>query len=62
MFISDASARITKEATDAIASFAKGDLMKAMLMGLKRFTKYPPVNVKEARRIIAAQRTAPGVQ
>jgi len=55
VLISDASSRITKEATDAIASFASGDLMKAMLMGLKRFTKYPPVNVKAARRKIAAQ-------
>jgi len=54
VFISDASSRINKEATDAIASFAKGDFMKAMLMGLKRFTKYPPVNVKVARRKIAS--------
>jgi alkylation response protein AidB-like acyl-CoA dehydrogenase len=49
----DASARINKWATDALCSFAEGDLLKTFLMGLKRFTKYPPVNVKESRRIIA---------
>jgi len=53
-FIADANARILKNATDALCSFAEGDLLKTMLMGLKRFTKYPPFNVKEARRKIAA--------
>jgi alkylation response protein AidB-like acyl-CoA dehydrogenase len=51
--ISDAQARINKEAADAIASFAEGDLLKTFMMGLKRFTKYPPVNVKACRRMIA---------
>jgi hypothetical protein len=27
--------------------------LRTFLMGLKRFTKYPPVNVKENRRIVA---------
>jgi alkylation response protein AidB-like acyl-CoA dehydrogenase len=54
VLISDANARISKEATDAIASFADGDLMKVMLMGLKRFNKYPPKNVKALRRKIAS--------
>jgi hypothetical protein len=36
-----------------LASFAEGDLLRTMLMGLKRFTKYPPQNVKKLRRIIA---------
>ena len=49
----DATSRIAKNATDAICSFAEGDLVKTFLMGLKRFTKYPPVNVKEKRRLIA---------
>lgn len=53
VFLSDATARISKNATDAICSFAEGDLLKTFLMGLKRFTKYPPVNVKEKRRHIA---------
>ncbi len=54
VFFSDATSRIHKNATDALTSFAEGDLLKTMLMGLKRFTKYPPVNVKSARRKIAA--------
>lgn len=53
VFLHDASARITKNATDALASFAEGDLLKTFLMGVKRFAKYPPVNVKEKRRLIA---------
>ncbi len=52
-FITDATARINKQATDALVSFAEGDLLKTFLMGLKRFTKYPPVNVKKMRRLIA---------
>ncbi|MCB0599173.1 MAG: acyl-CoA dehydrogenase family protein [Lewinellaceae bacterium] len=53
VFLSDATARILKNGTDALASFAEGDLLRIMLMGLKRFAKYPPVNVKQERRRIA---------
>ena len=53
VFLHDATARIQKNATDALASFAEGDLLKTFMMGLKRFTKYPPVNVREKRRLIA---------
>jgi hypothetical protein len=53
VFFHDASARMAKNATDALASFADGDLLKTFLMGLKRFTKYPPVNVKAKRRLVA---------
>ncbi len=61
VFLHDVTARMTKNATDALASFAEGDLLKTFLMGLKRFTKYPPVNVKEKRRLIAqALRKADG--
>ncbi len=52
-FITDATSRIHKQATDALVSFAEGDLLKTFLMGLKRFTKYHPVNVKKMRRLIA---------
>ncbi len=53
VFFHDVNGRIAKNATDALASFAEGDLLRTFMMGVKRFTKYPPVNVKEARRKIA---------
>jgi len=37
----------------AIYAFAEGDEMRMMLMGLKRFTKVEPFNLKEARRSVA---------
>lgn len=37
----------------AIMSFAEGDEQRLMLMGLKRFTKIDPYNLKEARRRVA---------
>jgi alkylation response protein AidB-like acyl-CoA dehydrogenase len=53
-FFMDATARLNKSATDALASFTEGDLLRTLLMGLKRFTKYPAVNVKNNRRLIAS--------
>ncbi|MCC5916275.1 MAG: acyl-CoA dehydrogenase family protein [Cryomorphaceae bacterium] len=39
---------------EAIYSFASGDEQRVMLMGLKRFIKYPsPINPKEIRDVIA---------
>jgi alkylation response protein AidB-like acyl-CoA dehydrogenase len=37
----------------AILSFADGDEQRLMLLGLKRFTKIDPYNLKEARRKVA---------
>ncbi|MCK5280811.1 MAG: acyl-CoA dehydrogenase, partial [Cyclobacteriaceae bacterium] len=37
----------------AIYAFADGDEMRMMLVGLKRFTKIEPFNLKEARRRVA---------
>ncbi len=54
VFIHDATSRIASAGTDALASFAEGDLLRTMLMGLKRFTKYPAQNVKALRRKIAS--------
>ncbi len=53
VFFTDATDRIQKNAKDALVSFAEGDLLKTLLMGLRRFGKYPPTNVKNARRLIA---------
>lgn len=38
---------------EAISSFAEGDELRLMLMGLKRFTKIDPYNLKDARRKVA---------
>lgn len=38
---------------EAIYAFAEGDELRVMLMGLKRFTKIDPLNLKEARRRVA---------
>jgi len=53
VYLHDATARISQNATDAVCSFTEGDLQKTFLMGIKRFAKYPPVNVKEKRRLVA---------
>ena len=37
----------------AITAFAAGDELRLMLLGLKRFTKVEPYNLKSARRKIA---------
>jgi len=39
----------------ALNSFAEGDELKMMLVGLRRFTKVEPFNTKEARQRIAKQ-------
>lgn len=51
----DAADLINKAAKDAINSFAEGDELRMMLMGLKRFTKTQPFNPKEARQKIAVK-------
>lgn len=52
-YLFDALDRINKSGKDAIISFAEGDELRMMLLGLKRFTKVDPYNTKEARRRIA---------
>ena len=55
VYIADAADKIAKSGKDAINSFATGDEQRMLLMGIKRFTKVPPVNTKESRRRIAAR-------
>ena len=52
-YLHDATHRMAKQATDAVASFAEGDLLRTFTLGIKRFTKYPPQNVKALRRRVA---------
>jgi len=53
VFLSDAMERININGKHAITSFAEGDELRMMLMGLKRFTKHDTVNAKVLRRKIA---------
>ena len=53
--IYDVADRIQKNGKDALQSFAEGDELRMMLMGLRRFTKTDPLNVKEERRKISAR-------
>ncbi len=55
MYLYEAANKINSAAKNAIMCFAKGDEMRVMLMGLKRFTKTEPLNTRDLRRLIADQ-------
>lgn len=52
-FFYDAASKIEKAGKDALNSFAEGDELRMMLLGLKRFTKTNAFNPKESRQLIA---------
>ena len=52
-YLYDAADRIGNNAKSALNSFAEGDELKMMHLGIKRFTKTEPFNSKAARRRIA---------
>jgi alkylation response protein AidB-like acyl-CoA dehydrogenase len=54
-YLYDAADRINKAGKDALNSFADGDELRMMHIGLKRFTKVEQFNTKNARRRIADQ-------
>lgn len=54
-YLFDAMLRIDAEGKNAIASFAEGDELNMLQLGLKRFTKQALVNTKSLRRQIAAE-------
>lgn len=53
IYLHEAVARVNNAGREAITSFAEGDELRVMLMGLKRFTKIEPMNLKNARRRVA---------
>ncbi|MBX7203363.1 MAG: acyl-CoA dehydrogenase family protein [Bacteroidia bacterium] len=53
VYMFDAADKIHFSGKQAINSFADGDELRMMLMGLRRFTKTEPFNAKEARRRVA---------
>ncbi len=54
-FMCDAADRINKNGRDALNSFAEGDELRMMLIGIKRFTKTEPFNIKDARRRVSGK-------
>ncbi|RXK48107.1 acyl-CoA dehydrogenase family protein [Aquirufa rosea] len=54
VYLHEAVDKIHQSGKEVITGFASGDELNVMLMGLKRFTKIDPKNLKEARRKIAA--------
>jgi alkylation response protein AidB-like acyl-CoA dehydrogenase len=57
-YLYDAADRINKSGKDALNSFAEGDELRMMHIGLKRFTKVEPFNTKDARRRICEKLVA----
>ena len=53
VYLHSAVERAASAGRQAIVSFADGDEQRLMLLGLKRFTKIDPYNLKDARRKIA---------
>lgn len=53
VYLHEAVNRVNLAGKAGITSFAEGDELRVMLMGLKRFTKIEPYNLKETRRRIA---------
>jgi hypothetical protein len=53
IYLHEAVEKANNAGKTAISSFAEGDELRVMLMGLKRFTKIEPFNLKDARRRLA---------
>jgi len=53
VFLHHAVNTVIESGKEAIYAFAEGDEQRLMLMGLKRFTKIEPMNLKDARRRVA---------
>ncbi len=53
VYLHEAIENAASAGKQAIYAFADGDELRLMLLGLKRFTKIDPYNLKEARRRIA---------
>lgn len=47
--------KVSMAGKEALCSFAEGDELRMMLVGLRRFTKIEPFNIKDARQRVAKQ-------
>jgi alkylation response protein AidB-like acyl-CoA dehydrogenase len=52
-FIYEAGEIIHRSGKEALLSFAEGDELRMMMVGMKRFTKMNPFNLKDSRRAVA---------
>ena len=52
-YMHEAADKLSRAGKESLYSFAEGDELRMMLMGLRRFTKVQPMNLKSARRSIA---------
>jgi hypothetical protein len=55
IYLQNALDRVALAGKEALNSYAEGDELKMMLVGLRRFTKAEPFNIKEARQRVARQ-------
>ncbi|MGB1216797.1 MAG: acyl-CoA dehydrogenase family protein, partial [Saprospiraceae bacterium] len=55
VYMDDAMERCSLNARRTVCSWAEGDMLKGLVVGVKRFAKYLPVNSKNTRREIAAK-------
>jgi hypothetical protein len=53
IYLYQATEKAARAGREAIMSFATGDELRLMLMGLKRFTKTDTINLRDARRKVA---------
>ncbi len=53
VYINDSLERMHSQGKRALCAFGEGDELRMMLLGLKRFTKYPAFNTIAARRRVA---------
>lgn len=53
IYMNEATEKCVLAAKEAIYAISEGDTQRMMLMGLKRFTKVEPMNLKDARRRVA---------
>ncbi len=54
VYVNDAIERVGQHGRAAVAAWAEGDMKRVLLMAIKRYTKFEPINTKEIRRKIAA--------
>ncbi|HLT72681.1 MAG TPA: acyl-CoA dehydrogenase family protein [Cyclobacteriaceae bacterium] len=53
IYLHRAMEKVATHGREAVTAFAEGDELRLMLLGLKRFSKIEPYNLKDARRIVA---------